>query len=76
MREEHIPHITELEQLCFSEPWSENALREELSNPDAFFIAAEVEGKVAGYGGMHTPWGDCYIDNIAVFPEFRKMGVG
>lgn len=76
MREEHIPAIAELERLCFSEPWSENALREELSNPDAFFIVAEAEGEVAGYGGMHTPWGDCYIDNIAVFPKFRKMGAG
>lgn len=76
MEQEHIPAIAELEKLCFSEPWSEKALREELSNPDAFFIVAQVDGEVAGYGGMHTPWGDCYIDNIAVFPKFRKMGVG
>ena len=76
MAGEHTPKIAELEKLCFSEPWSENALNEELTNPDAVFFTALVGDDIAGYGGMHTPWGDCYIDNIAVFPEYRKMGVG
>ena len=76
MRAEHTPKIAELEKLCFSEPWSESALNEEIHNPDAVFITALIGDEIAGYGGMHTPWGDCYIDNIAVFPSFRKMGVG
>ena len=29
-----------------------------------------------GYGGMHTVLGESYVDNIAVFPEFRGHGVG
>ena len=76
MAREHTPAIAELEKICFSEPWSENALNEELTNPDAVFFTALVGDEIAGYGGMHTPWGDCYIDNIAVFPSFRKMGAG
>lgn len=31
---------------------------------------------VLGYGGMHTVLGESYVDNIAVFPEFRGHGVG
>ena len=24
---------------------------------------------------MHCAWGECYLDNIAVFPEHRRQGV-
>ena len=77
MREEHIGAIAGLEKICFSEPWSENSLREEIENPDAFFIAAVTDdGSVAGYAGMHISVDGSYVDNIAVFPEYRKSGVG
>ena len=76
MGAEHISEIAELEKLCFSEPWSENSLREEINNQDACFLVAVCGGKVLGYAGMHTPSGDCYVDNIAVFPQCRKLGIG
>lgn len=72
----HIPEIARLERLCFSHPWSEAALREELENPDAVFLVCLLNGKPAGYAGMHAPAGDCYLDNIAVFPQFRRQGLG
>ena len=34
------------------------------------------QDEVLGYGGMHTVLGESYVDNIAVFPEFRGHGVG
>lgn len=37
---ELIPQIAELERLCFSKPWSEQMLAEELDNPTASFIVA------------------------------------
>lgn len=76
MEESHIDEVARLESICFSEPWSEKSLREEITNRDAVFLVNVKNGRVAGYGGMHTPAGDCYIDNIAVFPEFRGTGVG
>lgn len=76
MRAEHTARLAELEKLCFSEPWSENALLEEIDNPAAYFIAAVDGEEVLGYGGMHTVFGESYIDNIAVFPEYRGRGVG
>ena len=76
MRAEHTARLAELEKLCFSEPWSENALLEEIDNPAAYFIAAVDGNEVLGYGGMHTVFGENYIDNIAVFPEYRGRGVG
>ncbi len=70
----HISAIAELEKLCFSQPWSEKSLIEELTNPNAAFFTALQEGKVAGYAGMHCACGECYLDNVAVFPSFRGRG--
>ena len=70
----HVQPAAALEWQCFSSPWSEDALAEELKNPDAFFVEAEEDGAFVGYAGMHCPMGDCYIDNIAVAPAARRHG--
>lgn len=76
MTAEHIPRIAALERRCFSDPWSENALREELFNDTASFLAAVAEdGTVVGYAGMHCVLDEGYIANIAVAPEYRRQGV-
>lgn len=72
----HVAFAAGLEQVCFSSPWSADALAEEIENPDAYFIVAEENGVFLGYAGMHTPCGDCYVDNIAVEPSARRRGVG
>ena len=72
----HTARLAELEKLCFSEPWSENALLEEIDNPAAYFVTAVEGDKILGYGGMHTVVGESYIDNIAVFPQYRGRGAG
>jgi len=76
MTAELIPAIAEIEQLCFSQPWSESALHEELFNDTACFIAAVTEtGETVGYAGLHCVLDEGYIDNIAVRPEYRRQGV-
>ena len=75
MTEERISDIAAIERECFSEPWSEKALAEELDVPSAVFLAAVVGGKTAGYMGVHH-LGDCaYVCNVAVSPEFRRRSV-
>lgn len=76
MERGHIPQIAALESLCFSDPWSEAMLEEELFNPLASFLVAEDEqGNVLGYAGLHAVLDEGYIDNIAVEPDARKHGV-
>ena len=76
MSREHIPQIARLEQMCFSAPWSEAMLEEELFNPQASFLVAEDEdGGVVGYAGLHVVLDEGYIDNVAVEPDARKHGV-
>lgn len=76
MQEIHLDKLAQLEQMCFSHPWSCQALGEELSNPAAVFLVAVEEDTVLGYAGMHVVYGEGYIDNIAVFPAARRKGVG
>ena len=75
MGAEHIEQIAALEKECFSEPWSENALAEELANENSHFLVA-VSDDVTGYIGVQEICGEAYITNIAVFESFRKAGIG
>ncbi len=81
MEEKHIAALAELERLCFSAPRSEAVLRGELHHPLARFFAAEYRdgtgrSQVAGYAGMQNIAGECYVENIAVFPALRGRGIG
>lgn len=71
----HLPALTELERLCFADPWSEDSLREELDNPCAAFLVAEQDGNVIGYVGCHHIAGEGYITNVAVHPDRRRQGI-
>ena len=76
MDRSHIPQIAQLERECFSTPWTEAMLEEELFNPQASFIVAEdEEGNILGYAGLHAVLDEGYIDNIAVQPDARRHGV-
>ncbi|MGE4275961.1 MAG: ribosomal protein S18-alanine N-acetyltransferase [Lawsonibacter sp.] len=72
----HVPQIAALEKECFSSPWTEAMLEEELFNPQASFIVAEDgEGNILGYAGLHVVLNEGYIDNVAVEPDARRHGV-
>ena len=76
MDRSHIPQIAALERECFSAPWSEAMLDEELFNPQASFLVAEDrEGNVLGYAGLHVVLDEGYIDNVAVRSDSRGQGV-
>lgn len=75
MKKEHVAEAARLEIVCFSSPWSENALAEELKNENSHFLAA-VSHELLGYIGVQEICGEAYITNVAVFPEFRKSGIG
>lgn len=75
MRPTHVAAVAELEKICFSEPWSENALGLLLSQ-NAVGVVCVVEGVVAAYGGMLWAVDEGQITNIAVLPAFRRRGCG
>ena len=72
----HIDAVAALERACFSDPWSADALREELDNPHAVFtVAVGEDGSVLGYVGMHHLVDEGFITNVAVSPAARRQGV-
>ena len=76
MKSEHIPQIALLEKECFSLPWSENALMQELENSNSHFLSAVENGEVCGYIGVQEICGEAYITNVAVFEKQRGRGIG
>lgn len=74
MQAADVPRIAELERICFSAPWSENALLESLQKPEYTFLAAELEGVVMGYAGMIRALDEGDVTDVAVFPAYRGMG--
>jgi ribosomal-protein-alanine N-acetyltransferase len=73
---DHIDDIMIVENLSFSIPWSKNAFVEEITkNSFAFYYAGVFGGKAVGYGGMWQVFDEGHITNIAVHPEFRKIGI-
>lgn len=74
MEERHIPGVAAIERACFSHPWSESGLREELGR--GIFLVAEGDGGApVGYVGCQTVLDEGYITNVAVLPAFRRKGV-
>lgn len=72
----HISQVVQLERACFSDPWSENAIKSELSNPLSYWLVALDGDYVIGYVGSQAVLGEADMMNLAVAPEHRRDGVG
>ena len=76
MNESHIASIAELEKLCFSDPWSEDAIRPELENPLSCWVVCMDENRLVGYVGSQSVLGWADMMNLAVHPDYRRNGIG
>ena len=75
MESTHIPQIANLEKLCFSDPWSESVVSEELDNQLSLWLVAVDGDCVVGYVGSQSVLGESDMMNIAVAPNYRRQGV-
>lgn len=78
MTEEDIPHVIEIENQCFSQPWSAEAMLRELRENAkmARYMVACADGRVVGYGGYWQIFDEAHITNIAVKPDEKRKGYG
>ena len=76
MEREHLEDVAELERICFSTPWTYENLSDELDNDTAYFFVALDDDKLVGYIGVSVISDSCFVNNIAVYPEYRRQGVG
>lgn len=72
----HLDDVCEIEKVCFSNPWSKKDLENQLNTETSCFIVAEERGKAVGYMGLQIFYGEGYVTNIAVLPEYRGRGIG
>lgn len=71
-----IKSIERLEQICFTDPWSYEAIRSEIEdNKLAKYRVVTVDGAFAGYCGYWIIGDEGNITNVAIDPEFRGQGL-
>ena len=76
MTSQHLDQVAEIEQICFSDPWSKRMLSEHLENECAATLVAQTEdGTILGYAGLLVVLDEGYITNVAVRPEYRRQGI-
>ena len=71
----HVAQVAALEKQCFSEPWSENSVASELSNPLSAWLVAMDGDALAGYVGSQSVMGESDMMNIAVDAHYRRQGI-
>ena len=79
MEEKDLPSVLEIERLSFPNPWHESTFRGEVQHRPISFpivIVHETLGRVIGYIIYWVIGEDVQVNNIAVHPEFRRMGIG
>lgn len=76
MVKDDVHGVWEIENACFSQPWSEQAFYDELINPYGITLVAKCDGVVAGFLNVRDVCGEIYINNIAVSENFRGRGLG
>ena len=71
MREEDLADVARLEKEIFSDPWSENAIRESMEQSQTLLLS----GVLVGYLIVYYVLEDGEIARIAVESDFRRNGV-
>ena len=71
---EDAERLAALEKLCFSTPWSIDSIKSAMDGANTFLGVCQ-NGEITGYLSFSSVAGECYINNIAVHPDFRRKGV-
>ncbi|MBQ6820065.1 MAG: ribosomal protein S18-alanine N-acetyltransferase [Clostridium sp.] len=78
MTEVEVESVYNISKASFSVPWSKEAINAELNNPVAKYIVVKDEDSnlVIGFVGVWIIVGEAEITNIAIHPNYRKLGIG
>ena len=72
----HIGSIHEIENECFSMPWTAEMLKAQLKDSrHEFIVAVDEQERVLGYVGMMYVLDEGYISNVATAKPYRNRGV-
>jgi ribosomal-protein-alanine N-acetyltransferase len=78
MKDPDLPAVRDIEDLSFSNPWSDATFLGEIQNKGISFplvIVRQADGRVAGYVIFWHVRDEVQINNVAVHPDFRGKGI-
>ncbi len=78
MKEGDLPFVLEIENVSFPNPWREMTFKGEIYNQPIsypFVIMYKPQKKVIGYLVFWQIKEQMQINNIAIHPDFRRMGI-
>jgi ribosomal-protein-alanine N-acetyltransferase len=71
----YVKAVAEIERACFSNPWGETVLADELKNDCSHIYVAVEDGRAVGYAMLYVVCGEADIVRVAVLPEYRRRGI-
>lgn len=75
MASEDLERIVEIENECYSVPWSEATFRGLLRRRDADVVAAVADGAIVGYAAFWCVLDQGELGNVAVTQAWRGRGI-
>ena len=76
MRSKDLDEIMVIEEACFPTPWPRQVFDMELKSPRSFARVTRIDGVIVGYIVSWMIYDEVHVLNIAVHPDFRRMGIG
>lgn len=73
MQEQDISYVARIDEICFSTPWSETSLLNELQKPSVIARIAALDNRIVGYIFAEHLFDEGQILKLAVLPDYRKM---
>ena len=77
MKKEDLDQVLEIENACFSDPWTRNYFEDELNNTELCRLFVDrQDDEIVSFGSIWLMLENCDIVNIAVKPEHQRKGLG
>ncbi|MGQ0792620.1 MAG: ribosomal protein S18-alanine N-acetyltransferase [Deltaproteobacteria bacterium] len=76
MKPEDLDEVLLIERSSFPSPWPRRIFEMELKTRRSFKCVSRVGGAVAGYIIAWIIYDEGHILNVAVHPDFRRLGIG
>ena len=71
-----LPAVVAIEQVCFSQPWSETTLLAELTTlPHSRVWGIKAAGRLLAYAVVWVIADEGHLSNLAVAPQARRRGL-
>ena len=71
-----VADAARLEALVYPQPWTAIMFRDEIAQPFRTYLAAEIDGQLAGYGGVMVVGDEAHITTVVVDPDQRGHRIG